>query len=486
MKIMTLIRNTDGILYGEPECDIQSIAQDSRAVGPGSLFVAIKGFQTDGHQYLNQAIENGASALVVEDLPEDVNRLTLSGVAVIHSSNTRQFLAQISKRFYGEPDEHMCLVGVTGTNGKTSLTYILSALLEAAEKPCGVIGTISVRFADELYPALGTTPESLQLMQYFQKMRSKDVQHVVMEVSSHALALDRTFGLAFKVGIFTNLTQDHLDFHETMEAYFDAKRRLFEQVTGLCILNGDDVYGQRLSQELKRAGKNVLTYGFSTLADVQVTNTTLQSDGSYFTLVGQGWSQRYHCEIPGRFNVHNFAAAICAARYLGITEAQIASVLPQVRVPGRLEKVTLEGGPTVFVDYAHTPDALEKVLTTMKEFTTGRVICVFGCGGDRDKTKRPIMGEVAERFADRVILTSDNPRTEDPDAILSDILKGMRHPDKAIVIKDRQQAIEEALKSFMPGDSILIAGKGHEDYQILGKEKIHFDDREVVRKLMGQ
>jgi UDP-N-acetylmuramoyl-L-alanyl-D-glutamate--2,6-diaminopimelate ligase len=480
MYLNSLIQGIDFLRYGTGNPDIVGITQDSRLVKPGGMFVAVKGFQQDGHIYIAKAIEKGALAVVVEQLPEAVDNWMDSGVVFLKTKDVRRDLSILARSFYNKPDLALQVIGITGTNGKTSLTYILESLLNAGSKSCGVVGTISIRYGAHTQPASGTTPEALDLMKHFRDMCQLGIEHVAVEVSSHALALQRVHDVSFEVGIFTNLTQDHLDFHETMEAYFGAKKQLFYQVRGLSFINIDDAYGLELYQSLKNEHHAVMGYGFSHLADIRLSDFEMNSQGSHFTLNTTEGSRRYTVGIPGRFNAYNFAVAIAAAQYFGVSEETLQQVLPLVRVPGRLERVDLLRGPELYVDFAHTPDALIKVLTAVREFTTGSLICVFGCGGDRDKSKRPLMGEFAEKAADVVIVTSDNPRTENPHDIMSDILKGMNHPNRAISLLDRRQAIERALQIAKSGDCIVIAGKGHEDYQIIGTEKFHFDDRLVA------
>jgi len=483
MHLLELMKGTDTVFNGTQNPDILGIAQNSRRVIPGGLFVAIKGYQQDGQQYISAALEKGAVAIVVETIPQNIEELMDKGIAVIQTHDARLMIAQLARTFYGKPDQALKVIGITGTNGKTSLTYILEAILNEQTQDCGVIGTIAIRYGDVSLPSNGTTPEAVDIMTHFSQMLQSGIKHVAIEVSSHALALHRVHGLDFEVGIFTNLTQDHLDFHETMAAYFDAKKQLFQQVKGLSLINIDDDYGLMLYQELKNLNKPVKSYGFSAEADFMIGDFEMDSLGSSFSVTHEGERQSFEVGIPGRFNAYNFAVAIATARYLGISVEILKRVLPKVRVPGRLERVELSSPAALYVDFAHSPDALLKVLRAVREFTKGRVICVFGCGGDRDRGKRPLMGEIAEREADLVIVTSDNPRTEDPLMIIQGIISGMRHPEKVMISIDRREAIKEALTCARPGDCILIAGKGHEDYQIIGTEKSHFDDREVARAI---
>lgn len=480
MHLNILIKGIDFVCYGNGNPDVLAITQDSRRVIPGGMFVAVRGYQQDGHQFIAAAIEKGALAIVVEDMPVEAKDWIDSGIVFLKTNDVRLALSLLARSFYGKPDLELGVIGITGTNGKTSLTYILEALLNAHKKTCGVIGTISIRYGEYAQASSGTTPEALELMKHFSEMIRTGIKQVAVEVSSHALALCRVHDVSFEVGIFTNLTQDHLDFHETMEAYFNAKRQLFLQVRGLSYINIDDDYGLELYQDLKRDHRKVLSYGFSHSADIRLSDFNMNSLGSSFTLNTSSGSRSYSVGIPGRFNAYNFAVAISTAQYFGVSEETLLQVLPLIRVPGRLERVELDSESNVYVDYAHTPDALIKTLTAIREFTPNRIVCVFGCGGDRDKSKRPLMGEFAEKAADVVIVTSDNPRNEDPESIISDILKGMKHPERAIVLTDRRQAIKRALQISKAGDCILVAGKGHEDYQIIGTEKTHFDDRLVA------
>lgn len=484
MILKDLLKGCDVVLYGEGHISISAIVQDSRHVTPGSLFVAIKGFQQDGHDYCDIALEKGAVAIVVETLPERFEQIQATGVAVVHADNTREILAKMARTFYEKPDEAIKLIGITGTNGKTSLTYIIEALIQSEYSGCGVIGTIAIRYGDFYEEATGTTPEAVPLMKHFKQMKEKNIDFAVMEVSSHALSLSRVSGLSFELGIFTNLTQDHLDFHETMEAYFNAKKRLFMQVSGKSVINIDDPYGANLYHELKSSSRSVVSYGFSPEADYVISGFSMDYTGSRFTLTGSFGVQEFKLSVPGRFNAYNFTAAVIAGLHLEIPLERIVEILPQVTIPGRLQQVDNPLNIPIYVDYAHTPDALLKAIKAVSEFTEKRVICVFGCGGDRDRGKRPMMGEIAETEADLVIVTSDNPRTEEPSAIIQDILKGMKHPDRALINVDRYEAISEAVRHYQKGDCILIAGKGHENYQIIGSEKVHFDDKETAQTIV--
>ncbi len=481
MKLKTLLSGIDyTCMAGNIEQEVDQIIYDSRIKTQSGLFIAIEGFQTDGHQYIEAAIENGARVILVQK-PVEVQA---KDVTIIQTPDTRLAMAKLANNAYEHPSEAFQLVGVTGTNGKTSITFLLGQILEAYKQKVGIIGTIENRIGNQVLKAERTTPESLDLQRLFRKMADEEVDVAMMEVSSHALELKRTVGSHFKVGIFTNLTQDHLDFHKTMENYAKAKAKLF-QCCQVGVVNLDSDYIQLITDG---ATCKLVTYGIDHEADYHAKNIKITAAGVTYTLDGPDGTFEINVPIPGKFTVYNTLAVIAAARQLAIPMAHIIEALAHVNgVPGRVQSFTSEKGYSVLVDYAHTPDGLENVLETIKEFAKGRIITVFGCGGDRDKTKRPIMGRIAAKYSDYVIITSDNPRTEDPFTILDEVEVGVSEQaaqyDK---IEDREKAIHKALCKAKAEDVVLIAGKGHENYQILKDRIIHFDDCEVVRNYLQE
>lgn len=481
MKLKDLLLGMDyTCITGNTEQEIDQVIYDSRIKTQKGLFIAIEGYQTDGHKYIASAIENGARAIIVQK-PVRVDN---QEVTVIQTEDTRLAMALIARNEYGHPSDQFQLVGVTGTNGKTSITFLLGQILEAYHKKIGIIGTIENRIGSQVLKAERTTPESLDLQRLFRKMADERVDVAMMEVSSHALALKRTVGSNFKVGIFTNLTQDHLDFHKTMENYAKAKAKLFKACE-VGIVNQDSDY---IDLIMEGATCQLVTYGIDHPSDYHAKNIEITATGVTYDLQAPEGSFKVSVPIPGKFTVYNTLAVIAAARQLGLEMSQIIETLRNVKgVPGRVQSFSSTKGYSVLVDYSHTPDGLENVLETIKEFAKGRIITVFGCGGDRDTTKRPIMGKIAATYSDHVIITSDNPRTEDPNQILDQIEVGVKalasHYDK---IENREMAIRLALQEAKKDDVVLIAGKGHENYQILKDRIIHFDDCEVVRNYLQE
>ncbi len=494
MKLRELMRSVGGasVLSPDPGREVADIAHDSRTVKPGSLFVAVRGFHSDGHRFIPQAVEQGAAAVIAER--EDA-AAAAAGIPQIIVKDSREALALLAAEFYDHPSERLSLVGVTGTNGKTTTTYLVKAIIEAAGKSAGLIGTIDYRVGNKVYPAPNTTPESLDLQRLLAEMVRLGATHCVMEVSSHALELGRTLGCTFSAAAFTNLTQDHLDFHETMEAYLQAKLRLFTGLTPgqRAVVNADDPAADRIVKATKAA---VITTGMTDRAAVHPAGKIGHGlNGLRFTVETPYGTLQVQSPLVGRHNVYNILTAIGIGTALGFGKDVIERGIQAMKaVPGRLEKVD-EGQPFgVFVDYAHTEDALVRLLQALREITGNRIITVFGCGGDRDRTKRPKMGAAALRGSDLVIVTSDNPRTEDPLAIIREIEEGMAQGVKTAaaplagekkpyqVLPDRRAAIAAAIALAQPGDTIALAGKGHEDYQIIGIEKLHFDDREAARE----
>lgn len=469
------------LLTGSAQRAVRQITADSRQVTPGTLFVAVRGAQTNGHQFLGAALDQGAAAVAVEAWPTALQaRAQAADCAVIRVPNSRQALALLASAYYGHPARHLRLVGITGTNGKTTTTYIVESILQAAGKGVGVIGTVNYRIGAQELPAAHTTPDALELQHLLAQMVEAQLDYAVMEVSSHALDQERVWGCRFDAAVFTNLSRDHYDYHGTAEAYFAAKARLFQDMTSTWhVLNLDDAYGQRLVQ-MSRA--RLLTYGLQGEATLKPTAVQHGLEGIRFTLSTTKGQLDITSPLVGRHNVYNLLAGIAVAIALDIDAEAIVQGIAQLhRVPGRLERVDCGQTFGVFVDYAHTPDALEQVLQLVRAETPGRLITVFGCGGDRDPGKRPLMGEVATRLSDYTVITSDNPRTEDPQRIVEQILTGVDRTKAHVALTDREEAIAYAITLAQPHDTVVIAGKGHEDYQILGHTKRHFDDREVAR-----
>lgn len=465
---------------GDADVEITSVTADSRLVVPGALFVAVPGFKTDGAKFIDSAIRKGAAATVSE-----------SGVASapvsVQVDDARAALALIAANFYDRPANKLSIIGVTGTSGKTTTTKMIESILDASGQPAGLIGTIEYRAGDERLTADRTTPDAVVLQQWFAKMVDAGVRHAVMEVSSHALALKRTYGIGFAAAVFTNLSQDHFDFHKDFEDYFAAKRILFDQIDRsrkTAIVNIDDEYGRRLARDL---GDCVVTFGRGENADIhpagQFEVSVRGLHGLIATPVGD---VRVESRLLGTPNLYNWLGAIGAALSVGIDIATIeAGIQALAAVRGRFEYVASDGGPTVIVDYAHKPDALEKLLLAVRGLASGRRVTVlFGCGGDRDRDKRPMMGEIAARLADQIVLTSDNPRGEKPEAILDDIERGMTGASNYTRVTDRRQAIAGAIASSADDDVIVIAGKGHELYQVVGDQVLHFDDREEAERAL--
>jgi UDP-N-acetylmuramoyl-L-alanyl-D-glutamate--2,6-diaminopimelate ligase len=480
------IAGIDGGGAAALELEIGEVRDDSRAVVRGDLFVATRGQTVDGHDFLGAAAAKGAVAAVVDaDAAQG-----FAGVRVRVGSSTRALAAIAANRF-GHPAEAMTLIAVTGTNGKTTTTFLVEGLARAAGGVPGVLGTVTYRFGSVVREAPFTTPTPLVLHATLAEMRAAGVTHVAMEASSHALELGRLDGVRFRVAAFTNLTQDHLDFHGTMQAYAESKAKLFrEHLTedGVGVLNLDNEWGAFMLQQVRGRALAVATSGVPEVLLMRSEQTVDGIDAELMTPIG---AVQVRSPLIGVFNLENLAVAVGIGVALGMTPEQIARGLGSVRgVPGRVERVDNERGFGIFVDYAHTPDALERVMAALRPLARGRLIVVFGCGGDRDKTKRPKMGRLVARDADLPIVTSDNPRTEDAHAILDMILEGVREvrPDGGgvVVEPDRRQAIRAAIEAAQPGDIVLIAGKGHEDYQIVGKQKQHFDDREEARAALAK
>jgi len=499
-------RNTLRIEAAQADADppIRGIAIDSRAVVPGDLFVALRGVHADGHEHLQQAIDLGAAAVVVERVPAGID---LRGCPAVVVRDARQSLAPLSALFFGNPSEELSLIGVTGTNGKTSTTYLLESILKAAGRRTGLIGTVEVRYADEHLRSVNTTPESVELQRLLRAMRTHGVDAVAMEVSSHALAIGRTDGCRFEAAAFTNVTQDHLDFHETMDAYRVAKTRLFREHLrpgAAAVLNLDDPAAAEFLAAARDGGGRPICVARKPGpgVDVAVEAAHVDLGGTRARLRLPTGPLELALPLLGDFNIENLLVAVGLAVGLDIpVDAIVRGVESCPQVPGRVERVDpgRPDTPTVLVDYAHTPDAVDKLLRTVRPMARGRLITVFGCGGDRDRTKRAPMAEAVARWSDRAIATSDNPRGEDPEAILADVVLGLRRLRKVeaadldgsdasfACLVDRHAAIRLALGIARSADTVVIAGKGHEDYQIVGRQRLPFDDRiEARRALAGR
>jgi UDP-N-acetylmuramoyl-L-alanyl-D-glutamate--2,6-diaminopimelate ligase len=482
---------------------IRGISYDSRKVAPGDLFVALVGSASDGHDYLDRAITLGAVALLVQTNSENTQNL---GVAIAQVPDTRRSLAAIATRFYGEPANEVTLIGITGTNGKTSTSYLVESILGRARKRTGLIGTVEVRYAGNAAPSVNTTPESLELQSTLRNMRTQNVDHVVMEVSSHGLELGRVLGCTFNIAAVTNVTQDHLDFHGNMEAYLASKLLLFSQyldAAGCAVVNLDDSCASQFVDVAKARGARVITVtrDATTPADVRLVSADITLSGSRVCIELPTGNVDLDVPLVGDFNLENLLVACGICVGLGLeTEAIAEGVRACPQVPGRMEVVADDApdAPTVIVDYAHTPDAVEKLLAAVRSLSTGRLITVFGCGGDRDRKKRPLMAQAVAQSSDLALATSDNPRTEDPAAILVDVEAGLNDMQCVgidaldasaraySVVVDRREAIAHAIAIARKDDAVVLAGKGHEDYQIVGTTKLPFDDRDEARRALQQ
>ncbi|WP_069650158.1 UDP-N-acetylmuramoyl-L-alanyl-D-glutamate--2,6-diaminopimelate ligase [Caloranaerobacter ferrireducens] len=484
MKLTDLIKGLEIEKYsGDLDIEISKIVYDSRKAVNDCVFVAIEGYKTDGHNYVSQAISNGAKAVILQ---KDIN--ISENVVKILVKDTRCSLARISSNFYKNPSKKLELIGITGTNGKTTTTYLIKSIMEKAGKNVGVIGTIGNVINGKVVKAKNTTPESLDLQEFFSLMVEENIESCVMEVSSHSLELKRVEYCDFNVGIFTNLTPEHLDFHKDLQSYMAAKVKLFYKTRDYNIINIDDEYGRKIKDIIQKLETPILTYGIESKADITAHNIEFYASGVKFNLITPSGSIDIRLNIPGKFSVYNaLAAASCGIAY-NIKLEDIKKGLEAVKgVDGRFEVVPTNTDFSVIIDYAHTPDGFKKVLSTIDQFAKGRKIIVFGCGGDRDKVKRPKMGEIASHYCDICIITNDNPRTENPIEIINDILKGIKNEEcEYVVIEDRREAIRYALEIARKDDVILLAGKGHETYQIIGNEVLPFDEKKIVLELLGE
>lgn len=473
MKLSQILKGID-VISSCADTEITDISQDSRNVSEGHLFVCIKGNTFDGHSVAREMLEKGAAAVVCErDLGLD-NQIVVK--------DTRAAYSKICANFFGNPADSLRLIGVTGTNGKTTTTFLVKQILENAGKKVGLIGTVQNMVCSEIYPAKYTTPDAYELQKLFSLMVKAGCEFCVMEVSSQALAQGRVSGLTFEIGAFTNLTQDHLDYHKTWENYFNSKRILFENCK-TAVTNADDKYGFEITKNLDC---KVVSYAVNTNnADFVAKNVKFKSSGVEYELVSDNIG-RVSCPIPGRFSVYNSLCAASIAITLGVEFDEVLSAISHsTGVKGRIEVVPTDTDFTVIIDYAHSPDGLENIITSLREIAKKRVVTLFGCGGDRDKTKRPKMGKIAAELSDFCVVTSDNPRSENPSAIIDDILEGMKGISTPyVVVESRKEAIRWALEHAEKDDIILLAGKGHETYQILPTGTIHFDEREVVAEIL--
>jgi len=488
---------------GNMEGDVSAVCYNSNKCERNSLFVAVSGLKFDGHDYIPDAVNRGAKFIIHEK-----EYTPAPGVTFIQVRDSRRILGLLGKNFYYDPSSLLCLIGVTGTNGKTTVTYLLESILNAAGFRVGVLGTVNYRFRGNVLPAPNTTPESYELQKILREMVDQGLTHVVMEVSSHAVDLRRVDDCSFDMGLFTNLSQDHLDYHKTLENYFQAKKRFFDEILPsgnkthghTMIVNRDDLWGQRLLKEVETSIP-VRTFGLESVCDTTVHQYILSLEGIRADITTGERSFTISSPLIGKFNLYNILAAVAASRSLNIPDEFIQMGIENLKnVPGRLEKVIVPGKPDVFVDYAHTEDALLRVLQNLSAFKKEKIITVFGCGGDRDRGKRPLMGKAATIWSDFTILTSDNPRTEDPLSIISQIEAGVCKssvkkflPEEInnntiekgyVVIPDRKKAIETAVSLAGVSDIVLIAGKGHENYQIIGNKQIAFDDRHIAKQAL--
>lgn len=482
LKLKDIVGNAKfEILKGSMDIEITGIEDDSREITPNNMFIAIKGFTVDGHDFIKQALHQGANCIVVE---KDV-KVDRDGITLLKVEDAIEALAKFSSRFYREPSKELDLIGVTGTNGKTSITYLVKSIFEAGNKKTGIIGTMGSIIDDRLVDNQNTTPESLTIQRQLREMVDHDTEYCIMEVSSHSLDMKRVECMDFQIGVFTNLTEDHLDYHITMENYFNSKLKLFKRTKKCNIVNIDDPYGKRILEEADN-DVTVVTYGIDEECDIHATDIVYHTKGVDFILNTPKESIPINLKLFGKFSVYNALAAISCGIVYGIDLPTIKMGIELVAgLKGRFEVVPVDKDYSVIIDFAHTPDGLEKVLTTIDQFSEGRKVVVFGAGGNRDKLKRPIMGEAVAKHADLCIVTSDNPRFEDPDKIIEDIIVGIEKVNgNYIAITDRKEAIEYALLNAESKDTILLAGKGHETYTIIKDKVMPFDERQIVLDIL--
>lgn len=475
MTLREIVSNLNCRISGDAEIEIKGIAYDSRKVKEGYLFIAIKGFETDGHKYIDSAIKNGAVAVLGE---EDIE----CKCTYIKTEDSRKALAICGAEFFGHPEKKLKIIGLTGTNGKTTTTYLIRQILMLKGLRCDLIGTNQTIIGDEVIESSRTTPESLDLFEIFSQMVQSGGEYVVMEVSSHSLELGRVYGITFETAVLTNITQDHLDFHKTMENYANAKAKLFA-ISKSAAINTDSDYADVC---LKKAEGKILTYSVDSESIIRANNIKMSERGVIFDIPLGNEVYEMRLGIPGKFSVYNALAAICACINIGVDITDIEKGLVLAKsVKGRIEVVHTNTPYTVIIDYAHTPDGLENIISAVRAFAKARVITVFGCGGNRDATKRPKMGSIAEELSDIAIVTSDNPRCEEPNSIIEDILKGMKK-DNHITVANRKEAIRRAMEIAQKDDIIILAGKGHETYQEIDHIKHDFDERVVVKEILAE
>lgn len=488
MKLRKILVGIEGLkAKGSLDLDISSIECDYREVKKGSLFVAIKGYEVDGHSFILKAIENGASAIIFEEGSDYKLFASAKGVTLIMAPNTRLALSLCSCNFYEHPSKKMKIIGITGTKGKTTTSFMIKSILEKNGKKVGLIGTIAVYVGDKLIKNSDrTTPESNKLQQILAKMYELGTEVVVMEVSSQSLKLDRVAGMEFFAGVFTNFSEDHISKleHKSMEEYFECKMKLFESCK-YAFVNADSIYTAKIIENIK--ANEVQTYGIDNYCNLLAKDVTVTNVSADFKAKIKDRNERIKVSIPGRFSVYNALAAISVVRLFGVTTEEIKEALSNIKVAGRSELVDNKEELKIMIDYAHTPDSLKSILETAKTYTIGRVICVFGCGGDRDKAKRPKMGEISGKLADYTIITSDNPRTENPEEIIADIEKGIKKTKgKYECITDRREAMKKAISMANKKDIVIFAGKGHETYQEISKEKNPFDERIITKEILEE
>ena len=483
MKISQLWNFVDILdIKGDPEASVTGVCYDSRQVKPGHLFICVEGFNWDGHDFAQQAVDKGATVLLVQ---REVS-VDSEGITIVRVRDSRKAMAAVGHVFYGFPSQKLKIIGVTGTNGKTTTTYLIKSILESAGHNVGLMGTIAIRIGDKEIPSLRTTPESLDLHRLFAEMVENGINYVVMEVSSHSLDLDRVGFVDFDYGVFTNLTRDHLDFHGNMKNYLDAKIKLFKATDRANVINVDDPSGSKIIERIKNLPTRILAYGINNKADVSARDIEVSSAGVSYNLVWKEKSIPIEVKIPGIISVYNSLAAATPLLAEGVPAEHIQRGLAKVEgVKGRSETIDTGKGFSVMIDYAHTPDGLENILSTIRSFTKGRLITMFGCGGNRDREKRPIMGEIAGSWSDFVVITSDNPRKEEPHFIIDEILPGVEKTGCSyICIVDRKEAIDYALRMAEKDDVVVLAGKGHEIYQEFADGTIEFDERKIVSEIL--
>lgn len=459
---------------------VKSLTIDSRRVQPGDLFIALRGLTVDGHDYITEAIQRGAAAVLVEQLDSPLPRLN-KNIPLIPVSNLKKLVGVIAAQFYNDPSRHLSVIGITGTNGKTSISHFIAEILAYCNVLCGVIGTLGIGFLDRLNQTVGTTPDAIMVQKALADLKNKGAKIVAMEVTSHALHQHRVEGVHFHTALFTNLTRDHLDYHPNMEHYAKTKQRLFTDFRPTySVINVEDEFGRVLARDPRLT--NVIGIG----DDVQAHNVVLDDTGIHATLDTPWGKRELHSQLLGKFNLNNLLAAIAAVCLEGFPLSQVLESVKFIKtVPGRMMRFGgAQGAPLIVVDYAHTPDALEQILKALRAHCRGKLWCVFGCGGDRDRGKRPQMASIAEKMSDKICLTQDNPRTEDPDQIIQDMVQGLKNQAQAHIEMDRKQAIAWTIQAANADDIVVIAGKGHENYQILGTEKIPYSDQEQVEKAL--